>query len=394
MARNRKNRWWGNGKGAISIVFLLNATLVFAPSVVWADPATTITAPAASSVTSPTASQTTASAQATTATVQTTTAIVQATTATVRATTATLQATTGTAEIPLQYYQIAIEALVVEINEEYSRQIGIQYTYSRSVAQDGTPNPAIVKGVDVNAPARVPGVVVPQMNVIPGGFNFGEVTRAAGVGFSLTGMDVDDGRIGMRLRALIEEGKAQIRSRPMAVTLNKQLVKIETVDKVPYQDVKFDGSSGQIAIQFEPVGVKLHVTPEIKSLQEGLVELDLTKLEVSALGRFVNLGNVQRPVFLKSEANTKVAVHDHDTLVIGGFKIEQDMDVGQGVPFVRRIPVLKYLFTNESKTIQRRDIVFYITPHILAPGVQPTLPPRFEHREALGDVLQIPPAEQ
>jgi type II secretory pathway component GspD/PulD (secretin) len=301
---------------------------------------------------------------------------------------------TAPGEIPLQFYQIAIEAVVVEVNEEYSRQVGIQYTYSRNVDKRGVPDPAIVKGIDVNAPPRVPGVVVPQMNIIPGGFNFGEVARAAGVGFSLTGMDVSDGQVGVRLRALIEEGKAQIRSRPMAVTLNKQLVKIETVDKVPYQDVTFgSGGSSQMAIQFEPVGVKLHVMPDIKSLQEGVVELDLIKLEVSALGRFVNLGNVQRPVFLKSEANTKVAVHDHDTLIIGGFKIEQDMNRGQGVPFLRRIPVIGYAFSNESKSLQRRDILFYITPHILKPGVQPTLPPRFEHREAVADVLQIPPAE-
>jgi len=292
-------------------------------------------------------------------------------------------------EIPLQYYQVAIEALVVEINEKYTRQVGLQYTYGRNTGE-----PSIVKGIDFNAPNQPPGVIVPQMNVIPGGFQFNNVTRSAGVGLSLTEMDVSDGKVGMRLRALIEEGKARIRSRPLAVTLNGNPVKIETVDKVPYQDVVFKGASGKITIQFEPVGVILNVTPRIKSLKEGLVELDLTKLEVSAVGRFVNINNVQRPVFVKSEADTKVILRNHETLVIGGFKIENMAKSSQGIPFLRRIPIIKYLFSNETKNLERRDILFYITPHILPPGVQPTLPPRFIHNSELNNILQIPPPEQ
>ncbi len=288
-------------------------------------------------------------------------------------------------EIPLQFYQIAIEAIIVEVNEKYSREIGIQWTYGRERGDDRG-------GVDVNAPMEVKTTIVPRMNIIPGGFRFEEINRAAGVGFSLTDLDVGNGMIGARLRALLEEGHAQIRSRPMAVTLNKQMVKIETVDKVPYQDVLFSPTgTGQMAIQFEPVGVKLHVLPDIKSLDEGLIDLDLVKLEVSAVGRFITIGNVQRPVFLKSEANTKVVVRDHDTLIIGGFKIEHDRTAGQGVPFIRRVPVVKYLFSNENKAIERRDILFYITPHILPPGIQPSLPPKFENRPLLDDVMLIPP---
>jgi len=377
--------------GRLWVAVLVLGMFVCTNCVLWAGPATSATAVVAvpTTQTAPAVVPTTKTASVSAPTTKTASAAPTTTS------TSATKATTTSLEIPLQYYQIAIEALVVEINEEYSRQIGLQYTYSRNIGPGGTPDPAITRGIDFSGPAQIPSAVVPQMNIIPGGFNFGNETRAAGAGFSLTELDISDGQVGLRLRALIEEGKAQIRSRPMAVTLNKQLVKIETVDKVPYQDVVFASpGSGQMTIQFEPVGVKLHVTPEIKSLQDRLVELDLTKLEVSAVGRFVNLGNVQRPVFLKSEANTKVTVRDHDTLVIGGFKIEHDTRGGRGVPFIRRVPVVKYLFSHESKSLQRRDILFYITPHILRPGVQPTLPPKFEHREALGgDILQLPPAE-
>lgn len=292
-------------------------------------------------------------------------------------------------EIPLKFYQIAIEGLVVEVNERYTRQIGFQGTYVRTEGE-----PSIVRGVDVNVPNQGPNVNVPlQMQVIPGGFRYdGSVQRRLGAGIGFTGMDISDGRVYLRLHALIEEGKAQIRSRPLAVTLNRQPVKIETVDKVPYQDVVFDArGNSKIQVQFEEVGVKLHVTPAIKSLDEGLVDLDLTKLEVSAVGRFVNINDVQRPVFVKSEARTKVVVRNHDTLVIGGFKIEQESKAEQGIPFLRRIPILKYAFSNETKNLERRDVLFYITPHILAPGVQPRLPLKFEHRTAAERILQIPP---
>ncbi|MCX8037422.1 MAG: hypothetical protein N3D11_10350 [Candidatus Sumerlaeia bacterium] len=329
-----------------------------------------------------------AAAEGTSATVQATTASLTpspSSTASTASAPSTSPAPSRKSEIPLQFYQIAIEAIIVEVNEKYSREIGIQWTYGRERGDDRG-------GVDVNAPMEVKTTIVPRMNIIPGGFRFEEINRAAGVGFSLTDLDVGNGMIGARLRALLEEGHAQIRSRPMAVTLNKQMVKIETVDKVPYQDVLFSpAGTGQMAIQFEPVGVKLHVLPDIKSLDEELIDLDLVKLEVSAVGRFITIGNVQRPVFLKSEANTKVVVRNHDTLIIGGFKIEHDRTAGQGVPFIRRVPVLKYLFSNENKAIERRDILFYITPHILPPGIQPTLPPKFENRPLMDDVMLIPP---
>lgn len=297
-------------------------------------------------------------------------------------------------EIPLQLYQVAIEAVVVEINEKFSRQIGVQYTYARNEFEDDgvTPEQSIVKGVDFNAPNQAEGVIVPMMNIIPGGFNFANVTRTPGAGISLTGMEVGNGQMGVRLRALIENGKAKIRSRPMAVTLNDTVVDVQTVDQVPYQDVVYKGTAGKVQIMQEPVGVKLQCQPSIKSLDERLVELDLKNIEVSAVARFVTINHVQRPVFVRSKANTNVVLHDHDTLVIGGFKIEQESEARQGVPILVRIPIIKWAFSNESKNLERRDIFFYITPHILAPGVQPLLPRKFEHREPIED-LQIQPPE-
>lgn len=308
--------------------------------------------------------------------------------------TASDKATTPTAsaepQIPLKFYQVAIEAIVVEINEKYSRQLGIQYTYARTDPDSGD----IVSGIDVNAPNTPDPVIVPQMSVIPGGVKFTHDERTLGAGIEAGRMDIAAGLVGLRLQGLIEEGKARIRSRPLAVTLNKQKAEIETSDKVPYQDVTFnDAGAAKMAVKFEPVGVILHVTPDIKSLEDGLVELNLEKLEVSTVGRFMTVRGVQRPVFVKSEANTNVVMHDHDTLVVGGFKIELDMKTGSGVPFVRRIPIIKYAFSNESKSLERRDVQFYITPHILPPGIQPTLPPKFINQDAIRDLLPIPPLD-
>ena len=69
------------------------------------------------------------------------------------------------------------------------------------------------------------------------------------------------------------------------------------------------------------------------------------------------------------EAATSVMVKDGDTLVIAGLIKDQVTDKKKKVPFFGDIPVLGLVFRKSEKTIEKRDLIIFITPHIITPEI-------------------------
>ena len=79
------------------------------------------------------------------------------------------------------------------------------------------------------------------------------------------------------------------------------------------------------------------------------------------------------PTILTKKASTNVILFDGQTTVIGGLKKSTSQNTDAGVPWLWKIPVLGYLFKNQSRQDQMEEILIFITPHILK-----TRPARFE----------------
>ena len=112
----------------------------------------------------------------------------------------------------------------------------------------------------------------------------------------------------------------------------------------------------------EEIGVKLTVTPHVNA--QGDIMVDLHP-EVTAFLQFDNYGNVQAPVFTNREAQTQVMVKDGETIVIGGLIKEETLDYVKKVPILGDIPLLKYLFTKTTKTIDTTDLMIFVTVRLL-----------------------------
>jgi type II secretory pathway component GspD/PulD (secretin) len=132
------------------------------------------------------------------------------------------------------------------------------------------------------------------------------------------------------------------------------------------------------------VGVLMEATPEIVSLRPGVATLDITKLEVSAVSTFFTTKNVDRPVFAKSATKTKVTLADGETFVVGGLKTRRTEHNEDRVPILGDIPLLGLLFRSQMDIERNLDVLFFITPCILAPGENFLLPYDFKNQEALG----------
>ncbi len=284
----------------------------------------------------------------------------------------------------VQTRQIAIEAMVVEINEEYTRNLGLTYTLNRNEQNAPGNN---LKAVDVRFPFNPDLVKVPTFSDATGdpGYIVGFDQQLPGLGLRLSGMDIGMGQFSANLRTLLLSGDAEVRAHTIAVAMNNTPVIIETVDEVPFQDVRYDKGQQRLDVSFEKVGVRLRSSPTIIDLAKGRIQLDIEELDLSSVTGYVTLQNVNRPIFAKSSANTTVEMTNGETFILGGFKIRREVVKESGVPFLRRIPLLGYLFKSEKKVQENKDVLFFITPYLLEPSASPILPYDFEH----GRFLQI-----
>lgn len=283
-------------------------------------------------------------------------------------------------------HMIAVEALVVEVNEERTRDLGITYGYNQAtVGPDGSiiPGSGVIQGIDTRLGRQLSTVNVPVLiNRPQGGTAIGSAPRLPGLGVSLVGMNVDSGAVSAQLRALLTSGDAAIRTRPVAVTLNRSKVHIETVNEVPTLLV---GGGRQLNVDFRKVGVFMEVTPAIESLRPvGVATLDISRLEVSSVSNFITTRNVDRPVFTRSATETKVTLAAGETFVIGGLKTRRTVHIEERVPILGDIPGLGLLFRSQQDIDRNMDVLFFITPYILPPGQNFLLPYDFKNQKALG----------
>jgi type II secretory pathway component GspD/PulD (secretin) len=116
----------------------------------------------------------------------------------------------------------------------------------------------------------------------------------------------------------------------------------------------------------------------------GVVTLEIDRLEVSSVSSFITQENIDRPVFNSSETSTKVTLNEGETLIVGGLKTRRVTKFEERVPILGSIPVLGWFFKSVEDVERDVDVLFFITPHILAPGENFLIPADFNNRFALG----------
>lgn len=283
-------------------------------------------------------------------------------------------------------HMVAIEALVVELSEERTRDLGLHYS-GNQLLENGT-GPGILEGADiVLGRPFLQFVRVPLLVEGTEGTNFIDFdsTRLPGLGISLLGMNIGSAAVSAQLRALLESGDGVIRSRPIGVALNKTPMRIEASDEVPYQDVN---AKGGLSVVYDKAGIVMEVTPAIDNLRPGIVTLTIARLEVSSVSSFVTTQNVDRPVITRSVTSTTITLGEGETFIISGLKTRRTVHNVEKVPILGSIWGLKYLFSSQEQSERRMDVLFFITPYILEPGQNFLLPYDFKNDKALSTEIQ------
>ena len=168
---------------------------------------------------------------------------------------------------------------------------------------------------------------------------------------------VDDfGELDATLQLLEDQNEAEIISSPSITTVSNREARILIGKEVPL--IVLD-EAGNPTTELKKVGITLRVTPYVN--RDGKVTLDLHP-EVSDLSAQSTVqGGV---VFTTTEADTRVMVDSGQTAVIGGLVRESLIEFERGIPILKDIPILGYLFKKVEKTKEKRELMIFVTPEV------------------------------
>lgn len=134
-----------------------------------------------------------------------------------------------------------------------------------------------------------------------------------------------------------------------------EIVPLKTQEQTSSQSI--DVSSSEY--EFEDVGIELAITPTLGS--DSTVSLDVEQQIEEVTGS----EGTGLPTRRTRDVNTKVAVPNKETLVLGGVIQSQQNDVRSTVPYLGQIPGLRWLFTSQTDETERRNLLLFLQPRIM-----------------------------
>jgi len=238
--------------------------------------------------------------------------------------------------------QVMIEARIVEVNSNYSRDLGVNWGYTH------TPSDYLENVTNAGGGFQVNTSTVGSVGTMG-------ATAGLGSAFRIGESILDIGTLDMQISALESDGNGKVISTPRVTTLNGEEAVISQGTSIPYQSSGDDGPK----TEFVDAELKLEVTPVINPDGSILLEILATNDSPS----FTPLAGA--PSIDTKKAETKVLIRDGETTVIGGIFVESFVDSEDGIPFLMSIPVLGNLFKSQKKQRIKNELLIFITPRIV-----------------------------
>jgi general secretion pathway protein D len=169
------------------------------------------------------------------------------------------------------------------------------------------------------------------------------------------------------LHAAANESRLNIISSPSVLASDNKQARIDVTTEVPipstnYTIVTTGENVLETKIEYRNTGVILDVTPHIN--EYGLVTMDISQ-EVSNVGKLLKVAGQDYYSFDTRKILTSLTVKHNQSIVIGGLISKQKDDASSGVPWLVKVPILRWLFGTETKKESKSELIVMITPHVI-----------------------------
>ena len=257
-------------------------------------------------------------------------------------------------ELDIRPKQVLVEMLVAEVSMDIIRQLGIE------LASMDSPVEGSVRGMGrtdfagaiATAGVGLPGLVIGAMK--------GTVTR------TIAGQDISVPKIGAILQAYEKEADFEVLATPHVIASNNKEARILIGERIPFirqarvtEEVVGIAPTVIQTFDYRDVGIELNITPRIS--RERFIHLDIHGKVSRVIG---DVGAGLLTTF-EREVKTAVTVEDKNTVVIGGLTRDDESETIHKVPLLGDLPILGFLFRRKSKTAVKRNLLIFITPHVI-----------------------------
>jgi general secretion pathway protein D len=233
--------------------------------------------------------------------------------------------------------QVLIEATIAEVRLTDALDFGVRWFF-QSEAGDGTNQFLLTDDEGGSTAPQTPGF-----------------------SYAFVGTDIN-----VALNALDAVTDVSVLSAPSIMVQNNQSADLQVGDEVPIvtQTAQAVGEAGAPIVSnvtLRETGVILRVTPRINA--SGIVVLDVTQ-EVSSV-RPNNTSGIDSPTIQQLRFTSTVAARSGTTIALGGLIQESETTSSTGVPGLSRIPGIGAAFRARNDTVQRSELVIFLTPRII-----------------------------
>ena len=179
-------------------------------------------------------------------------------------------------------------------------------------------------------------------------------------GYTISGIDYN-----LALSLLQNEDRLKVLSSPRIVVASGESASINVGTEIPVlatQSADVDTDRVLQSVQYRSTGVDLSVQPTVNS--NNVISLEITQ-NVSETSENASSG-IDSPIILNRSFKTTVFANSGQALVLGGLIRENNSSKDTQVPLLGGIPGLGKLFSSESKSTSRTELIVLITPRIIA----------------------------
>lgn len=248
--------------------------------------------------------------------------------------------------------QIFIEGMVLEINEDGLKDLGIDWNLTDN------PDNVLITAGNLN-----PSVI-------------GDTLTAAvsAIDLSRPFASPDQWVLGMNLRALLRDGKAEILSRPSVLTLNNRQSTIRVGQDIPIATSTAGiTNSDMLSFNFKylPIGIMLNIRPRISSDGSEVSMLIDTIVSSAVPGADLQIRDAagillaSAPTISSRRVQTYGRIPNDTPFIIGGLVNKEHHTIHDKIPLLADIPLIGGLFHSERTESTRTEVIIVLTPHVL-----------------------------
>ena len=261
--------------------------------------------------------------------------------------------------LDIRRLQVLIEAAVVEVTTDFTRQLGTELAVGDASGENFP--------IGLTAPSGTLAAALQSLALnAPTPLSLGDAPLVAGGRVSETSTS-----FAAIIRALSTNTDVELLSTPSITAVDNEEARIVAGQNVPFRT----GSTGTggngvtnpfTTIERQDVGLTLNVTPHIHdgSLVRLEIRQEVSEVDPSSLGS-IGIDGSADLITNTREIETTVLADNGEVVILGGLIRDKTTQTDIRVPILGNIPILGNLFKSTSRDVEKQYLLVFLRPTVL-----------------------------